>query len=346
MMSSSSFAFALGAGTCNHKQEWLEVFYPAPLVHPGENLNLVLEAMPMLRESAPSETWSPEEMKALAKALHQAGMEKQAKIATMLSRSQRPLAAVLLAEDTALRSVPEAYLKLHLLSHRLVRPNSINLENLFSVLPTVAWTSRGAADPEELAEFQLQARIEGTELRVHSVDKFPIMADYIVPSGVRIADTAKVRLGAWIGEGTTIMQAGFINFNAGTVGPNMVEGRISAGVVVDAGSDLGGGSSTMGTLSGGNKVLISIGRDCLIGANAGTGIPLGDRCTIEAGLYLTAGTIVTRSAHEGTAGTQCKARELAGKSDLLFRRNSVNGNVECLLNHRAVTLNQQLHDNN
>ncbi len=345
-MSVTAFAFALGAGTRNRKQEWLEIFYPAPLVHPGEDLNPVLDEMPALRERGPA-VWTSKEMQTLAQALREAGLAEQADIAAMLGRSERPVTAVLLAEDIALSSVPEAYLKLHLLSHRLVRPNSINLENLFSVLPTVAWTSRGAVDLEELAGYQLQARLGGKEpLRVYGVDKFPSMADYTVPSGVRIADTARVRLGAWVGTGTTIMQEGFINFNAGTVGPNMVEGRISAGVVVDADTDLGGGASTMGTLSGGNKVLISVGRDCLIGANAGTGIPLGDRCTIEAGLYLTAGTVVNWISREGAKGTQVKARELAGKPDLLFRRNSTSGSVECLPNPRAAALNPQLHGNN
>ena len=346
-MNRSAFAFALGTGTRSRAGEWLEIFYPAPLLHPDKALYSVLESMPALRESAPDAVCSAAEMNTLGQALRAAGMAQQADLAAMLADSAHPVAAVLLTEDRALRSVPEAYLKLHLLSHRLVQPNSISLENLFAVLPTVAWTSCGAVEPTALAACQLQARLEGKEpLRVYAVDKFPSMTDYVVPSGVRIADSARVRLGAWLGEGTTVMPEGFINFNAGTAGPNMVEGRISAGVVVAAGSDLGGGSSTMGTLSGGNEILISVGRDCLIGANAGTGIPLGDRCTIEAGLYLTAGSVVTPIDSKGAAGARCKAQQLAGKSDLLFRRNSASGTIECLPNPRAATLNAALHGNN
>ena len=178
------------------------------------------------------------------------------------------------------------------------------------------------------------------------MDKFPKMTNYVVPSGVRIAHTARVRLGAHLGEGTTIMHEGFVNFNAGTDGPGMIEGRISAGVQVGAGSDLGGGCSTMGTLSGGGNIIISVGRECLIGANAGIGIPLGDRCTVEAGLFITAGTKVTMLDAQGLPVETTKARELAGKSDLLFRRNSTNGAVECLTNRSAVELNEELHANN
>ena len=172
------------------------------------------------------------------------------------------------------------------------------------------------------------------------------MADYVVPQGVRIADTARVRLGAYIGEGTTIMHEGFVNFNAGCEGPNMVEGRISAGVFVDAGSDLGGGSSTMGTLSGGGDMVISIGKDCLLGANAGVGIPLGDRCTVESGLYITAGTKVVILDDHGEVVQQAKARDLANQSGLLFRRNSLSGVVECLTNRSVVELNKILHAHN
>lgn len=253
---------------------------------------------------------------------------------------------VLLAVDTALQSVAAAYLKLHLLSHRLCAPNSINLENIFSVLPTIAWTNQGAIAINELATRQRQARINNQILKVYSVDKFPPMSDYVVPESVRIADSARIRLGAWIGAGTTIMHEGFINFNAGTEGPNMVEGRISAGVVIGAQSDLGGGASTMGTLSGGNKQLIAVGQHCLIGANAGIGISLGNGCTVEAGLYLTAGAIVNRLDLNLQSIKQCKARELSGHDNLLFRRNSQNGSIEALDNKDAIELNTQLHGHN
>ncbi len=172
------------------------------------------------------------------------------------------------------------------------------------------------------------------------------MTDYVVPAGVRIADTARVRLGAYIGDGTTIMHEGFVNFNAGAEGPNMIEGRISAGVFVGAGSDLGGGCSTMGTLSGGGNIVISIGKECLLGANAGVGIPLGDRCTVESGLYITAGTKVVVLDDHGEPVSESKARDLSGESDLLFRRNSVTGAVECLTNKSVVELNEALHSSN
>ncbi len=200
----------------------------------------------------------------------------QSALLSRLAESQKPLVATLLAEDAAPSSTPEAYLKLHLLSHRLVKPHAVNLSGIFPLLPNVAWTNIGAVDLAELAELQLEARLKGKLLEVFSVDKFPKMTDYVVPAGVRIADTARVRLGAYIGEGTTVMHEGFVNFNAGTEGPGMIEGRVSAGVFVGKGSDLGGGCSTMGTLSGGGNIVISVGEGCLIGANAGIGIPLGD----------------------------------------------------------------------
>jgi 2,3,4,5-tetrahydropyridine-2-carboxylate N-succinyltransferase len=252
----------------------------------------------------------------------------------------------ILETDVAPTSTPEVYLKLHLLSHRLVKPHTINLTGIFGLLPNVAWTDEGAIDIRELAQRQLQARLNGRVLEVSSVDKFPKMANYVVPSGVRVAHTARVRLGAYLGEGTTIMHEGFVNFNAGTEGPGMVEGRISAGVFVGKGSDIGGGASTMGTLSGGNNVVIALGEGCLLGANAGVGIPLGDRCTIEAGLYITAGSVVTLIDSTGKAAGSCKARELASKSDLLFRRNSKTGAIECLTNKSAIELNEALHKHN
>jgi 2,3,4,5-tetrahydropyridine-2-carboxylate N-succinyltransferase len=217
----------------------------------------------------------------------------------------------------------DAYLRLHLLSHRLVRPNSMNLDGIFTVLPNVGWTSLGPAAVSEIGAVRQRALARGIHLEVRSVDKFPPMLDYVVPSGVRVADAARVRLGAYLAEGTTVMHEGFVNFNAGTLGPAMVEGRISQGVVVGAETDIGGGASIMGTLSGGGTQVISVGQRCLLGANSGLGISLGDDCVIEAGLYLTAGTIVTLPD-----GQQAKARDLSGQSGLLFRRNSITGSVE------------------
>jgi 2,3,4,5-tetrahydropyridine-2,6-dicarboxylate N-succinyltransferase len=234
----------------------------------------------------------------------------------------------------------DAYLRLHLLSYRMVRPNSINMDGIFGVLPTVCWTTAGPVDAAQTVAVQMRARAAGRQIEVQSVDKFPRMLDYVVPAGVRVADASRVRLGAHLAEGTTVMHEGFVNFNAGTLGPSMVEGRISAGVVVGAGTDVGGGASIMGTLSGGGKEQVSVGERCLLGANSGLGIALGDDCVVEAGLYLTAGTIVTVLS----SGQRVKARELSGQSGLMFIRNSVTGTVEA--RPRANTwgaLNAQLH---
>jgi 2,3,4,5-tetrahydropyridine-2,6-dicarboxylate N-succinyltransferase len=221
--------------------------------------------------------------------------------------------------------VADAYLRLHLLSHRLVRPNGLNLEGIFGVLPNVAWTSLGPVEIDQVPAARERARAKGINLMVLGVDKFPRMVDYVIPGGVRIADADRVRLGAHLAEGTTVMHEGFCNYNAGTLGASMVEGRISAGVVVGDGSDIGGGASIMGTLSGGGSQVISIGERCLLGANAGIGISLGDDCVVEAGLYVTAGTRVTLPD-----GEVVKALELSGASNLLFRRDSTSGTVHVL----------------
>ncbi|BBH54571.1 tetrahydrodipicolinate N-succinyltransferase N-terminal domain-containing protein [Fluviispira sanaruensis] len=241
--------------------------------------------------------------------------------------------------DTGPKSVPDAYLRLHLLSHRFVKPHCINLTGIFNILPNVVWTSEGAIAAQDLNLRKMEAICEGRNLVVHSIDKFPRMTDYVTPTGVRIADASRVRLGAYLGDGTTVMHEGFVNFNAGCEGPNMIEGRISAGVFVKKGSDLGGGCSTMGTLSGGGNIIISIGENCLLGANSGLGIPLGDRCTIEAGLYITAGTKVLFN------NTILKAKDFAGKNDILFRRNSQSGCIEAISKANSVELNTELHNN-
>jgi 2,3,4,5-tetrahydropyridine-2-carboxylate N-succinyltransferase len=242
--------------------------------------------------------------------------------------------------DAAPAAVPDAYLRLHLLSHRLVRPNEVNLEGLFAVLPNVVWTNLGpcAVDGFEHTRMALQRKGHVT---VYAVDKIPRMADYVVPTGVRIADADRVRLGAYLAEGTTVMHEGFVNYNAGTLGASMVEGRISAGVVVDDGSDIGGGASTMGTLSGGGKERIRVGKRCLVGANAGIGISLGDDCTVEAGTYITAGSKVTLAD-----GRVVKAVELSGQDGLQFWRNSVTGALEARARSGAgIALNDALHAN-
>jgi 2,3,4,5-tetrahydropyridine-2-carboxylate N-succinyltransferase len=221
-------------------------------------------------------------------------------------------------------STADVYLRLHLLSHRLVKPHGQSLEGIFGLLPNVIWTSSGPCINENFEQTRIRLMKRGA-LTVFGVDKFPRMVDYVIPSGVRIADADRVRLGAYLSSGTTVMHEGFVNFNAGTLGTSMVEGRISAGVVVGDGSDIGGGASIMGTLSGGGKEIISIGEKTLLGANAGLGISLGNNCVVEAGLYLTAASKVRLPD-----GNTVKARELSGGHNLLFRRNSQNGSIEAL----------------
>jgi len=233
-------------------------------------------------------------------------------------------------QDAPIEDMQTAYLKLHLLSWRLYKPNELNLENIFEVLPNLMWI-------EGIAH-----RIKDGFRMIDSIDKFPRMTDHVMPENVRIADTSRVRLGAYLGAGTTVMHEGFINFNAGTEGPNMIEGRISSGVFVGKDSDLGGGSSTMGTLSGGNEEKISIGQRCLLGANAGIGISLGDDCIVEAGLYITSGMKITLVEEEKIV----KAIELSGKNNILYFRDSVTGKVYAKSNKNKFKLNKTLHDNN
>jgi 2,3,4,5-tetrahydropyridine-2-carboxylate N-succinyltransferase len=233
----------------------------------------------------------------------------------------------------------DAYLRLHLLSHRLVKPNTINLDGLFRQIETVAWTTLGPCALDDLQEARIAARVKGVALDVKGIDKIPRMTDYVVPAGVRIADSGRVRLGAYLAAGTMVMHEGFCNFNAGTLGACMVEGRISQGIVVGAGSDIGGGASLMGTLSGGGKETVSVGERCLVGANAGLGIALGDDCTVEAGCYVTAGALIKLED-----GRTVKARELSGQSGLLFWRNSRTGALEAIKRKKTWgALNPQLH---
>lgn len=344
-MTATLFSLAFGVGTQNRQGAWLEVFYAQPLLNPAAELVAAVSAKLGYSGGNQAIAISTNQAGELANALKSIDAT-QAALLTRLAESTKPLVVTLLAEDAALTSTPEAYLKLHLLSHRLARPHGLNLAGIFPLLPNVAWTSQGAVDLGELAERQLEARLKGELLEVFSVDKFPKMTDYVVPAGVRIADSARVRLGAYIGEGTTVMHEGFVNFNAGTAGPGMIEGRVSAGVFVGKGSDLGGGCSTMGTLSGGGNIVISVGEGCLIGANAGIGIPLGDRNTVESGLYITAGTKVALLDEANNLVKVLKARDLAGQPDLLFRRNSQTGAVECKTNKTAIELNEALHAHN
>ncbi len=308
-MTSAHPAWGFGLLTVTDDGDVLDAWYPSPAL--GE----------------PRDRPAPEELVVLA------GADEERRV-------RRELRLVVADLDGPPQDVADGYLRLHLLSHRLVAPNTVNLDGLFAVLPNVVWTSQGpcAVDGFELTRARLRVR---GPLHVFGVDKFPRMLDYVVPSGVRVGDADRVRLGAHLASGTTVMHEGFVNFNAGTLGTSMVEGRISQGVVVDDGSDIGGGASTMGTLSGGGTERVRIGKRCLLGAESGLGIALGDDCVVEAGLYLTAGTKVTLPD-----GTVTKARELSGQDGLLYLRNSVSGAVEARpRDGHGIVLNSALHAN-
>ncbi len=330
---------AIGIGSKNSKGEWLEVYYPKALINPSKLITNKIKELVEYKEgnlSCPIPDGIKPELRKFNKEFQYIDEDLG---------SHEGVVVIIDSEDPP-HDVPSSYLRLHLLSHRLVKPNQINLDGIFSILPTVAWTSHGPFDPADLEHTELNNKL-GNNLHTHviSIDKFPPMTDYVIPEGVRIANSQRVRLGAYLGKGTTVMHEGFVNFNAGTLGKSMVEGRISQGVVIGEGSDLGGGSSTMGTLSGGNETLISLGKDCLLGANSGLGIPLGDRCIIEAGLYITAGTKIELIQSKDEV-KEVKASELAFKDDLLFIRNSLTGKVQCKPNPKKVSLNDDLHSNN
>ena len=342
----TNFALGLGVGTKSAAGDLLEVYYNAPILNADAKLVEAVAGAVGYTGGNVSIDIDAAQLKALEAAFLSVGAEDQAEITEVLEGTSQPLVICILETDDAPTTTAEVYLKLSLISHRLVKPHGQNLTGIFGLLPNVAWTNEGAIALDELPGRQLAARAQGRILQVTSVDKFPQMTNYVVPAGIRVGDASRIRLGAHVGEGTTVMHEGFINFNAGTLGVSMVEGRISAGVVVGNGSDLGGGCSTMGTLSGGNNVIISVGENALLGANAGLGIPLGDRCTLEAGLYVTGGSKVTILDDQNNEVATVKASELAGKSDLLFRRNSQNGRIEVKTNKSAIELNAELHSHN
>ncbi|MDO8144321.1 MULTISPECIES: 2,3,4,5-tetrahydropyridine-2,6-dicarboxylate N-succinyltransferase [Isoptericola] len=312
-------AWGLGLATVADDGSTLDVWYPAPVLG-----------------TAPDDVDVPVDLAALTR------RDDARRVDVSVVRTEIDLDAP--PADTA-----DAYLRLHLISARLVRPHGLNVEGIFGKLTNVVWTSRGPCAVADFETTRLRLRAAGDgPVTVYGVDKFPRMVDYVVPTGVRIADADRVRLGAHLAEGTTVMHEGFVNFNAGTLGSSMVEGRISAGVVVGDGSDVGGGASIMGTLSGGGKEVISLGERCLLGANAGLGIALGDDCVVEAGLYVTAGTKVTVLDEMGDEGEPrvVKARDLSGRDGLLLRRNSRTGAVEALTRSGVgVELNAALHAN-
>lgn len=351
MSSATLHSFGFGLVTCDSKDEIIEVFYPRPQTAPDSALaDIIIKACEFEPVSNGYREVSASMLEALLSALAAAeqspGVAAESELLKRLAGASQKLIVCVLSEDSAPVSIPEAYLKLHLLSHRLAKPHSLNLDGMFGVLRNLAWTNQGAIDLEDLPERQLAARLEGKLLEVMSVDKFPKMTNYVMPTGVRIAHTARVRLGAYLGEGTTVMHEGFVNFNAGTEGPAMIEGRISAGVMIGANSDLGGGCSTMGTLSGGGTEINTVGENCLIGANAGIGFPLADGCIVEAGLYVTAGTKVNLLNREGELQKTAKAKALIGIANLLYRRNSLSGAVEAVPIKNAVSLNEELHSHN
>ena len=341
----STFSLAFGTATKNRDQKIIEAFFPNPILNPNEDLVATIAAITVYEGGNQVIEIKSAVAEQLAAAFNGENDTDNADFAVAAAKSKQPLVLVILATDEAPQSVAEGYLKLQLISHRLVKPHGVVLDGIFGLLHNIAWTNKGAIDLPELKDRQMKARLKGKTITVDCVDKFPKMVDYVVPAGVRIADTSRVRLGAHVGEGTTVMHEGFINFNAGTVGVSMVEGRISAGVMVGEGSDIGGGASIMGTLSGGGKMVVAIGENSLLGANAGLGFPLGNRCTIESGLYVTAGSKVKMLDNQGNDAGFVKARELANKDDLLFRRNSTTGQIECLVNKSAVELNSMLHSN-
>ena len=309
-----TYAWGFGLATVTADGRVLDTWYPAP--------HLDIDAR------AGAATGGPDGLAALAGDDPARGVARTVVRTEIADLSAPPF-------DTA-----DAYLRLHLLSHRLVRPHEVSVAGIFGVLPNVVWTSRGPCAPDGFEETRLRLLATGP-VAVYGVDKFPRMTDYVVPAGVRIADADRVRLGAHLATGTTVMHEGFVNYNAGTLGASMVEGRISAGVVVGDGSDVGGGASIMGTLSGGGTEVISIGQRCLLGANSGIGISLGDDCVVEAGCYVTAGSKVTLPD-----GGVVKARELSGRDGLLFRRNSLSGALEVVPRNASWSgLNKTLHTN-
>ena len=337
----ASLCLAVGIITKNSKNEIIEVYYPEPILHPIQNLlNDVME------QNSSKEQYFLIERNQYDKFIDIfQNFSKTVSLLKHAKNSSKEMLIFNLNKDLPPSSIPESFLKLQMISNRLVKPHDLNLSGIFSVLKNVAWTDKGAIDLEDLEERQMIARLNGEVIQIYSVDKFPKMVDYIVPSQIRIGDCSRVRLGAYLGKGTTIMHEGFVNFNAGTLGESMVEGRISAGVVVGNGSDIGGGASIMGTLSGGGTVTVSIGNKSLLGANSGLGFPLGNNCIIEAGLYVTSGSKVNILDESGKVLKKAKASDLANLDNLLFRRNSLNGSIECLTNSKTFSLNEELHKN-
>jgi 2,3,4,5-tetrahydropyridine-2-carboxylate N-succinyltransferase len=351
-------ALGIGVATKSKSGKVLDVYYPSPIIEQSDYTVSVLAniirwdgrtATSELNRAQVDQALSARDMVLGVQGFHEPNLKAIETTAAISSLDDPPggqrVVVVAFIRDLADPPVDavDAYLRLHLLSARELTPHSVDLTGIFTKLTNCVWTNLGPFEAEEFALRRIDLQMKGLTVQVHGIDKFPRMTDYVIPSGVRIADADRVRLGAHLAEGTTVMHEGFCNFNAGTLGASMVEGRISAGVVIGDGSDLGGGASIMGTLSGGGTEVISVGQGCLIGAEAGIGISLGNNCVIEAGLYVTAGTLVTTPD-----GSVVKASMLSGQNDLLFRRNSQTGKVEVIFrgeNSSWQGLNEELHQN-
>lgn len=326
-MSQSMFSIAFGVGTHNRKKQWLEVFFPKPLLHPSTALLNRIKTILGYSGGNQIIEFNFAVASDLANALRHLDPEQSA-LLVRLAESHKPTVACLLEQDTQPQTVPEAYLKLQLISHRLCSPHEINLTDLFKVLPNVAWTNRGAIDINEVAELQLEERIKGRMLEVFSVDRLPKLTDYVVPKGIQIADAARVRLGAYVGEGTVVLHEGSINFNAGTQGDSTIDGCIDSGVLIGEQSTLQGGCSMANT---DKQPFVSLGQNCVISSHAGVGISLGNRNTVEAGLQLSEDTLVIVMDHKKQVLRTVPASELALQDDLYFYRNSETGAVECII---------------
>ena len=325
-MSHSLFSIAFGVGTRNPEDQWLEVLFARPLLQPSPVLVKRIKAILGYSGGNHVIDFNCAIASDLARALKHIDPEQSA-LLVRLAESHKPTVACILEHDTQPLSVPEAYLKLQLISHRLCKPHEINLTDLFNVLPNVAWTNRGAIDINEVSNLQLEERIKGRMLDVFSVDKLPKLTDYVVPKGIHIADAARVRLGAYVGEGTVVLHEGSINFNAGTQGASTIDGCIASGVLIGADSTLQGGCAMA---SSANHPLISVGHHCVINSHAGVGISLGNRNTVEAGLLLTGDTSVTVFDQAKHVLKTVLANELALQDDLSFYRNPETGAVECI----------------
>ena len=326
-MSQTLFSIAFGTGTRNRTDQWLEVFFPKPLLHPSPVFLERIKTILGYTGGNQIIDFNFAIASDLARALKYIAPEQSA-LLVRLAESHKPTVACILEHDSQPVSVPEAYLKLQLISHRLCKPHEINLTELFKILPNVAWTNRGAIDIDEVAELQLEERIKGRMLEVFSVDKLPKLTDYVVPKGIHIADAARVRLGAYVGKGTIVLHEGSINFNAGTQGASTIDGCIASGVLVGSDSTLQGGCSMASTAK---QPLISVGHHCVINSHAGVGISLGNRNTVVAGLWLTGDTQVTVMDQSKQSVKTVAASELALQDDLFFYRNPETGAVECLI---------------